>query len=261
MSVAPPYRARFQLLSPQHQLVTPWCTTVVLSLGVALEPGHDSSHFCKPTDVAIVASDGTFFVSDGYCNARIIHFSADGKHQLNVWGTHGSSPGQFMLPHGLAWDEANEVLYVADRMNHRVQVSVAYPKGSSEHNSFLSRARALSLLTYYLHVCLTMPRLIWSPAAPLITRASPRGACSSNSTAVSSEPCTLTSSCCPSHDRMIALSARSLNNCAAALLNLSRRGKARLGRNFWSGPAPILIRRGGAATVCLHSRPRNGTGS
>ena len=40
----------------------PGCTTVVLSLGVALEPGHDSSHFCKPTDVAIVASDGTFFV-------------------------------------------------------------------------------------------------------------------------------------------------------------------------------------------------------
>jgi peptidylamidoglycolate lyase len=41
-------------------------------------PGSDETHFCKPTDVA-VAKSGEVFVSDGYCNSRIIKFSADGK--------------------------------------------------------------------------------------------------------------------------------------------------------------------------------------
>lgn len=36
-----------------------------LTLGVHLTPGSDDKHFCKPTDVA-VASNGDFFVSDGY---------------------------------------------------------------------------------------------------------------------------------------------------------------------------------------------------
>lgn len=36
-----------------------------LVIGVALEPGNDEKHFCKPTDVA-VATNGDFFVSDGY---------------------------------------------------------------------------------------------------------------------------------------------------------------------------------------------------
>ena len=91
-----------------------------LSLGVPLQPGSDSKHFCKPTDVAI-KEDGSFFVSDGYCNARVIYYSATGK-QLNVWGTFGRGPGQFNLPHALAWDETRAELYVADRMNSRVQV-------------------------------------------------------------------------------------------------------------------------------------------
>ena len=43
----------------------------VLELGVKLQPGSDDRHFCKPTDVAIKA-DGGFFVSDGYCNSRVI---------------------------------------------------------------------------------------------------------------------------------------------------------------------------------------------
>lgn len=40
---------------------------LLLTLGVKLEPGSDTKHFCKPTKVAFLR-DGTFFVSDGYCN-------------------------------------------------------------------------------------------------------------------------------------------------------------------------------------------------
>lgn len=50
-----------------------------LVLGVAFKDGSDSQHFCKPTDVAIAKSDGDIFVSDGYCNQRVVQFDKDGN--------------------------------------------------------------------------------------------------------------------------------------------------------------------------------------
>jgi streptogramin lyase len=72
---------------------------------------------CGTTDVTF-ASDGRLFISDGYGNARILEYSAEGK-RLNVWGSAGSGPGQFRIPHGIAVD--GNVLYVADRENNRIQ--------------------------------------------------------------------------------------------------------------------------------------------
>ena len=57
----------------------------LLALGEAFTPGSDSNHFCQPTDVAVDTETGNIFVSDGYCNARILKFSADGKY-LSEWG-------------------------------------------------------------------------------------------------------------------------------------------------------------------------------
>jgi DNA-binding beta-propeller fold protein YncE len=91
-----------------------------LELGVKLQPGSGDQHFCKPTDVAIKA-DGGFFVSDGYCNSRVISYTANGKI-IKQWGSFGRKAGQFNLPHALAWDEDRRELFVADRMNSRVQV-------------------------------------------------------------------------------------------------------------------------------------------
>lgn len=91
----------------------------LLVLGEARVPGDDARHFNQPTDVA-VAADGTFFVSDGYGNSRVLHFTADGK-LLKTWGTKGTGPGEFDLPHGIAIDQRGRVL-VADRSNARVQV-------------------------------------------------------------------------------------------------------------------------------------------
>ncbi|MBI3881108.1 MAG: hypothetical protein HY301_13735 [Verrucomicrobia bacterium] len=92
---------------------------LLLTLGEAGKPGDDAGHFNKPTDVAI-AGDGTFYISDGYGNARVAKFSAEGKF-LKSWGTHGNAPGQFNTPHGIALDRAGRVL-VADRGNAHVQV-------------------------------------------------------------------------------------------------------------------------------------------
>lgn len=57
----------------------------LLSLGEAFKPGSDHYHFCQPTDVAVDYETGKIFVSDGYCNARILKFSADGRY-LSEWG-------------------------------------------------------------------------------------------------------------------------------------------------------------------------------
>jgi peptidylamidoglycolate lyase len=92
---------------------------LLMTLGEARVAGNDATHFDMPTDVAI-ARDGTFFVSDGYGNSRVLHFEADGKLR-KTWGTKGTGPGEFDLPHGIAIDERDRVL-VADRSNARVQV-------------------------------------------------------------------------------------------------------------------------------------------
>jgi peptidylamidoglycolate lyase len=51
----------------------------LLVLGEKMVPGSDEKHFCKPTDVAVSSKTGEIFVADGYCNSRIMKFSADGK--------------------------------------------------------------------------------------------------------------------------------------------------------------------------------------
>ena len=60
------------------------------------------------------------YITDGYGNARVHKFAADGR-LLFSWGEPGSGPGQFHLPHGIATDEQGRV-YVADRENSRVQL-------------------------------------------------------------------------------------------------------------------------------------------
>jgi sugar lactone lactonase YvrE len=75
--------------------------------------------FNRPTDVA-VAPDGELYVCDGYGNARIHRFKADGI-LLKSWGEPGSGPGQFHLPHGVGIAPDGRV-FVADRENDRIQI-------------------------------------------------------------------------------------------------------------------------------------------
>ena len=71
------------------------------------------------TDITI-GPDGDIFVSDGYGNCRVHHFSADGT-LLHSWGEVGSGPGQFRLPHGICLTPDGRLL-VADRENDRIQI-------------------------------------------------------------------------------------------------------------------------------------------
>jgi peptidylamidoglycolate lyase len=92
---------------------------LLLTLGKARVPGADRMHFNLPTDVAVLP-DGSFYVSDGYGNARVVKFSAAGEYQFE-WGRRGTGPGEFDLPHAIDVDAGGRV-YVADRSNARVQV-------------------------------------------------------------------------------------------------------------------------------------------
>jgi DNA-binding beta-propeller fold protein YncE len=72
---------------------------------------------CGTTDLTF-GPNGRLFISDGYGNARILEYTAGGK-RVKVWGSAGTGPGQFNIPHGIAND--GKILYVADRGNSRVQ--------------------------------------------------------------------------------------------------------------------------------------------
>jgi len=92
---------------------------VLLTVGERGVAGCDSTHFSRPTDVA-VSPDGSFYVADGYGNSRIARFSPTGE-LVSEWGRHGTRPGEFRIPHGIAVD-ADGLVYVADRGNSRIQV-------------------------------------------------------------------------------------------------------------------------------------------
>lgn len=92
---------------------------LLMVLGESKIPGRDSLHFNRPTDVA-VADNGTFYVSDGYKNSRVIKFTPSGQY-LMEWGTKGNKEGEFNIPHGIALDAKGKV-YIADRENSRIQI-------------------------------------------------------------------------------------------------------------------------------------------
>ncbi|UNL86829.1 peptidyl-alpha-hydroxyglycine alpha-amidating lyase family protein [Priestia koreensis] len=81
--------------------------------------GMDEYTFARPTDLTVY-DDGSFVVSDGYRNHRIVKFNKDGKF---MWERNelGNGPEAFNLPHGISHDKQGN-LYVADRNNARIQV-------------------------------------------------------------------------------------------------------------------------------------------
>ncbi|XP_033034908.1 peptidyl-glycine alpha-amidating monooxygenase isoform X11 [Trachypithecus francoisi] len=124
----------------------------VLILGRSMQPGSDQNHFCQPTDVAVDPGTGAIYVSDGYCNSRIVQFSPSGEF-ITQWGeeSSGSSPlpGQFTVPHSLALVPHLGQLCVADRENGRIQCFKTDTKEfvrEIKHSSFGRNVFAISYI-------------------------------------------------------------------------------------------------------------------
>src|SRR4051812_45137414 len=77
--------------------------------------------FCRPTDVGW-DPQGNIFVSDGYCNNRVVKYDKNGRFLAQSGSEKaGKALGEFDLPHGLQVDGKGNV-WVADRSNFRYQV-------------------------------------------------------------------------------------------------------------------------------------------
>ena len=73
--------------------------------------GPSEHTFGRQTDIAWLP-DGTFFVTDGYEETRVIKFDKDGKF-LMAWGERGemgkeTRPNYFNIVHGIAIDDQRQ---------------------------------------------------------------------------------------------------------------------------------------------------------
>ena len=95
---------------------------VLMTLGTAGVAGSGPNAFNQPNAVAF-APNGDIFVAEGHggdAGDRIVKFSKSGKY-IKEWGKKGTGPGEFDIPHCLAFDSKGRLL-VGDRNNNRIQV-------------------------------------------------------------------------------------------------------------------------------------------
>ena len=70
---------------------------VLQTAGVKLQPKHDVTGFCKPTDVAFSTDGALAYVADGYCNSRIVVLRRSDMAVDRVIAL-----DNFVVPHGVA---------------------------------------------------------------------------------------------------------------------------------------------------------------
>jgi DNA-binding beta-propeller fold protein YncE len=102
---------------------------LLMTIGVKDKPGAPGAPFNRPTR-AVLSDSGEIFVGDGYGQNRVHRFTAKGE-LITSWGSDGSGPGQFDLPHDVTVDHSDNV-YVMDRSNNRCQVFDANGKYLTE---------------------------------------------------------------------------------------------------------------------------------
>jgi len=83
-------------------------------------PKESGEPFNRPTGIAVHPRTGELFISDGYGNSRVHRYDPNGQY-MESWGSSGSMPGMFSLPHSICM-LGEDRLVVSDRENFRLQV-------------------------------------------------------------------------------------------------------------------------------------------
>ena len=107
--------------------------------------GHGPGEFGLVTDV-VQDSQGNYYVAEYGEYDRIQKFTSDGRF-LFQWGGHGNEVGQFVRPQNLEIDE-NDLIWVADACNHRIQVFDARGNESKLVQCWGEEGAALGELRY-----------------------------------------------------------------------------------------------------------------
>jgi hypothetical protein len=111
----------------------------------------DVENFNQPTKAYVFRKTNEVFISDGYVNRRVIVLDADTGAFKRMWGAYGkppddalprarvfsgAAPEQFNLVHAILISN-DELVYVADRSNNRIQVFK--PDGTFIKEAFVAR--------------------------------------------------------------------------------------------------------------------------
>src|SRR3954470_20590989 len=115
----------------------------------------DTENFNNAADIYVYPKTNEVFVADGYVNRRVIVLDADTGAFKRMWGAYGNvpddaapnkladegpGPRQFNLVHGVRVSN-DGLVYVADRMNNRVQVFTV--DGTFQREIFVERKTKL----------------------------------------------------------------------------------------------------------------------
>jgi DNA-binding beta-propeller fold protein YncE len=106
------------LMTPDGEVLRTWGTSGERGLW---DPVAGTALFDEPNEMAW-ASNGDMFLVQGHTRGepRVLKFDSAGNF-IKMWGSRGTGPGQFSVPHSIVIDE-NDRLYVADRENQRIQI-------------------------------------------------------------------------------------------------------------------------------------------
>ncbi|MYH20960.1 MAG: hypothetical protein F4023_04770 [Acidobacteria bacterium] len=113
--------------------------TFVMQIGQAgRTEGSNSTEFLgRPADMEVDPETNELYIADGYLNKRIIVFNAETGEYLRHWGAYGNEPSdedtggfvpgaepiqQFRTPVHAVRIARDGMVYVADRVNNRIQV-------------------------------------------------------------------------------------------------------------------------------------------
>lgn len=115
----------------------------------------DTENFNNAADIYVYPKTNEAFIADGYVNRRVVVLDADTGKFKRMWGAYGNTPDdkapngplyegpgaqQFNLVHGVRVSE-DGLVYVAERMNNRVQIFSV--DGKFQREMFIERKTKL----------------------------------------------------------------------------------------------------------------------